>query len=90
MREKLNDILLIAAVIVVVIIIALVSFHIGCTRSMEIIQDNRRYIEITDSFKNDYVNMNDVSDFESNGDRIILYTKNGDAYTWSKSVNGND
>lgn len=35
-------------------------------------------------YHEDYINMNNVIDFDVNNGRLILYTKDGSAYYWEK------
>lgn len=53
------------------------------TETLEVIPDG--YINTnSDDFRNDYINMNDVTDFEATETGLMLYTSDGSGYYWEK------
>ena len=53
------------------------------TETLEVIPDG--YINTnSEEFQNDYINMNDVVDFEATDSGLMLYTNDGTGYYWER------
>lgn len=76
-REKVKDILITIALGVAIIIPLM-----GLGYAM---RSDEKFVKISiEDFHNDYINMNDIVDFEATETGLMIYTSSGDSYYWER------
>lgn len=77
------------------VVVAVSSFILGTTQAKTVteVKEVEKIVEVmpngyidttTDEFFNNYIDMRTVTDFETNGNGLQLYTNDGNGYYWEK------
>lgn len=77
MKEKMKDI-----VITIALVVAIITPLVGLGYAM---RSDEKFVKISiEDLRNDYINMNDVVDFDVTETGLMIYTSSGDSYYWER------
>lgn len=77
MKKKIKE-------VIVNVLLGIAAIGIGAGIGAAVKQENK-FVKISiEDFHNDYINMNDIVDFEATETGLMIYTSSGDSYYWER------